>query len=144
LWPKRKTRPCAFEARDETVLSTFCARGAEGFALDRTAAGEKGHRISDLATFLEDACEGGLTAGARASFGDIEQRARTLSIAGHALLIECSDSDVARELARDRRTKRLRTVIGDATLIVVPSESEAAFRRALRELGYPLLAGRDR
>ena len=58
-----------FEPRDETFLSTFCARGAGGFALDRTAgsaAVEKGHRVADLVGFLEDACEGGLTAGARA------------------------------------------------------------------------------
>jgi len=96
---------------------------------------EKGHRISDLAGFLEDGCEGGLTGGARAFFDDMEQRARTLPIAGHVLLIECSDSHFARELARDKRTKRLCTVIGDAALIVVPSESEAAFRRALREMG---------
>jgi hypothetical protein len=44
-------------------------------------------------------------------------------------------------LARDKRTKRLCTVNDDGSLIVVPSESEAAFRRALREMGYPLLAG---
>jgi DNA-binding transcriptional ArsR family regulator len=84
-----------FEPRDETFLSTFCRRGAEGFALDRTAvaaAVEKGHRIADLAGFLE-------------------------------------------------RTKRLCTVNGDGSLIVVPSESEAAFRQAVREMGYPLLAG---
>ena len=136
-----------FEPRDETFLSTFCTRGAEGFALDRTAvaaAVEKGHRIADLAGFLEDACEGGLPAGARAFFDDMEHRATMLSITGHALLIECADSEVGRELARDKRTKRLCTVTGDGSVIVVPSESEAAFRRAVREMGYPLLAGGDR
>lgn len=136
-----------FDARDETFLSTFCARGAEGFALDRTAAAaavEKGHRISDLARFLEDACEGGLTAGARAFFDDMERRATMLSITGHALLIECSDSEVGRELARDKRTKGLCFMTADGSAIVVPSESEAAFRRVVREMGYPLLAGRDR
>jgi hypothetical protein len=136
-----------FEPRDETFLSTFCRHGAEGFALDRTAvaaAVEKGHRIADLAGFLEQACEGGLTPGARAFFDDMEHRATVLSITGHALLIECSDLEVGRELARDKRTKRLCTVVGDGSLIVVPSESEAAFRRAVREMGYPPLAGRDR
>jgi hypothetical protein len=136
-----------FEPRDETFLSTFCRRGAEGFALDRTAvaaAVEKGHRIADLAGFLEQACEGGLTPGARAFFDDMEHRATVLSITGHALLIECSDLEVGRELARDKRTKRLCTVNGDGSLIVVPSESEATFRRAVREMGYPPLAGRDR
>jgi hypothetical protein len=136
-----------FEPRDEAFLSTFCTRGAEGFGLDRTAvaaAAEKGHRIADLAGFLEDACEGGLTAGARAFFDDMEHRATMLSITGHALLIECTDSEAGRELASDRRTKRLCTVTGDGSVIVVPSESEAAFRRAVREMGYPLLAGGDR
>jgi hypothetical protein len=136
-----------FEPRDETILSTFWTRGAEGFALDRTAvaaAVEKGHRVADLAGFLEDACEGGLTAGVRAFFDDMEYRATMLAITGHALLIECSDPEVGRELARDKRTKRLCTVTADGSLIVVPSESEAAFRRVVREMGYPLLAGRDR
>jgi hypothetical protein len=136
-----------FEPRDEAFFSTFCPRGAEGFVLDRTAiaaAVERGHRLADLTGLLEDACEGGLTPGARAFFDDMERRATVLSITGHALLIECSDSEVGRELTRDKRTKRLCTVNGDGSLIVVPSESEAAFRRALREMGYRLLAGRDR
>lgn len=135
-----------FEPRDETFLSTFCRRGAEGSALDCTAvaaAVEKGHRIADLAGFLEQACEGGLTPGARAFFDDMEHRATVLSITGHALLIECSAPEVGRELGRDKRTKRLCTVNGDGSLIVVPSESEAAFRRAVREMGYPPVAGRD-
>jgi hypothetical protein len=71
-------------------------------------------------------------------------RAAMLSITSHALLIECADSEVGHELARDRRTKRLCAVTADGSLIVVPSESEAAFRRAVREMGYPLLAGGDR
>jgi hypothetical protein len=136
-----------FEPRDETFLSTFCARGAGGFVLDRTAvaaAVEKGHHIADLVGFLEDACEGGLTAGARAFFDDMEHRATMLAIAAHALLIECADAEVGRELARDKRARRLCTVTADGSLIVVPSESEAAFRRVVREMGYPLLAGRDR
>jgi hypothetical protein len=134
-------------SRDEILLSTFCARAAEGFGLDRAAvaaAAEKGHRISDLTGFLEGACEGGLPAGARAFFDDMEDRSAMLSITGHALLIECADSEVGRELASDKRTKRLCNVTGDGSVIVVPSESEAAFRRAVREMGYPLLAGDDR
>jgi hypothetical protein len=76
-----------FEPRDETFLSTFCAQGTEGFGLDRTAvaaAAEKGHGISDFAAFLEDACEGGLPAGARAFFDDMEDRTAMLSITGHS------------------------------------------------------------
>jgi hypothetical protein len=83
-------------------------------------------------------------AGARAFFEDMERRATTLLITGAALLIECSDAEFGRELARDKRTNRLCSVTGDGSRIVVPSESEAAFRRAVREMGYPLIAGRDR
>ena len=136
-----------FDARDEAFLSTFCRRGAGGFALEPTlvvTAVEKGHRLGDLAGFLEDACEGGLPAGARAFFEDMAHRAAMLSITSHALLIECADLEVGRELARDKRTRRLCTVTADGSVIVVPSESEAAFRRAVREMGYPLLAGGDR
>jgi len=82
--------------------------------------------------------------GGQPAGSDMEHRATVLSINGHALLIECCDLEVGRELARDQRTKRLCTVNGDGSLIVVPSESEAAFRRAVREMGYPLLAGGDR
>lgn len=135
------------DPRDEAFLSTFCRRGAEGFALEPAsvaAAVEKGHRLADLVAFLEDACEGGLPAGASAFFEDMAHRAAMLSITSHALVIECADSDVGHELARDRRTRRLCTVIADGSVIVVPSESEAAFRRAVREMGYPWLVGGDR
>jgi hypothetical protein len=136
-----------FEPRAEAFLSTFCARGGEGFALDRrtiAAALEKGHRVEVLARFLEDGCEGGLPSSVRAFFDDIAHRAAMLSIRGHALLIECIDPAVSRELARNRQTKRLCTLTGEGAVVVVPSESEAAFRRAVREMGYPLIAGGER
>ena len=79
--------------------------------------------------------------GARAFFDAMEDRAEMLSITGHVLLIECADSEVGRELARDKRTKRLCTVTAAGSVIVVPSESEAAFRRAVRAMGHSLLAG---
>jgi hypothetical protein len=135
-----------FNPQDEAFLSTFCRHGAGGFAFERTsvaAAVEKGHRIGDLADFLDDACEEGLPAGARAFFDDMAHRAVMLSITGHALLIECADPAIGRELARDKGTKRMCVVTADGSVIVVPSESEAAFRRAVREMGYPLLAGAD-
>jgi hypothetical protein len=66
-----------------------------------------------------------------------------LSTTGHALLIECSDSELGSELAREKRTTRLCTVTGGGSVVVGPSESEAAFTRAVREMGYSLLGGRD-
>jgi hypothetical protein len=48
-----------FDPRDEALCSMFCVRRGEDFALDRDAALaaiEKGHRASDLARFVEEAC----------------------------------------------------------------------------------------
>jgi hypothetical protein len=63
-----------------------------------------------------------------------------LSVAGHALLIECADPDLASRLGRDKKTRHLCTV-ADSGTIIVPAESEAAFRRAVQALGYPVLSG---
>jgi hypothetical protein len=63
-----------------------------------------------------------------------------LSVAGHALLIECADPDIASRLVRDRKTRHLCTVAENGS-IIVPAESEVAFRRAVQALGYPLLSG---
>jgi len=131
-----------FDPGDETFLSTFCVRRGEGFALDRAsalAAIEKGHRASDLARFLEEACPDALPDGAQAFLEDLARRAATLSVAGHALLIECTDPDLASRLGHGTKTKHLCTVVDNRT-IVVPAESEAAFRRAVNALGYPVLS----
>lgn len=56
------------------------------------------------------------------------------SLARH---VEYRDPALAALLAKDRRTARYCTAAGDWHL-VVPTSSEAAFRRALRDLGYRL------
>ena len=60
-----------------------------------------------------------------------------LSVAGHAILIECADETAAVRIANDAKTKRLCLLAGPRTL-VVPAQSEPAFRRAVRDLGYPI------
>ena len=55
-------------------------------------------------------------------------------------MVECADPDVASRLAQDKKTKRLCTIASDRHL-VVPAGSEAAFGRAVRAMGYPLLSG---
>jgi hypothetical protein len=131
-----------FDPGDETFLSTFCVRRGDGFALDRAttlAAVEKGHRVSDLGRFLEEASGEALPDTVRAFLEDLARRAATLSVVGHALLIECADPDVASRLGRDTKTKHLCCLMNSET-IVVPAESEAAFRRAVKDFGYPVLA----
>ena len=137
-----------FDPGDNTFLSTFCVRRGEGFVLDRAtalAAIEKGHRASDLAQFLEEACGEALPDSARAFLEDLARRAATLSVVGHALLIECADPELASLLGKGAKTKHLCTLVDNGT-IMVPAESEAAFRRAVKAIGYPVLAranGRD-
>lgn len=131
-----------FSPGDEVFLSTFCARRGEGFALDRAtalAAVGKGHHASELTHFLEDACGDVLPDAARVFLEDLERRATMLAVAGHALLIECADPTLASRLARGTKTKPLCTLTESGT-IVVPAESEAAFRRAVQALGYPVLS----
>jgi len=92
-----------------------------------------------LARFVEEACSGALPDGAQAFLEDLARRAATLSVAGHALLIECADPDLVFRLGHGTKTKQLPTAVDNRT-IVVPAESEAAFRRAVKALGYPVLS----
>ena len=52
-----------------------------------------------------------------------------------ALLVECADADIAARLATDARTAKLCLRAGERHL-VVRTKSEAAFRKAIRTLGY--------
>jgi hypothetical protein len=134
----------AFSPAEEALLSTFCARRGDGFAFDRAtalAAIDKGHEARELSRFVEDACDGDVPDAVRAFLDDLERRATMLAVTGHALLVACADPAVATRLARDGKTKHLCTLAGSST-VVVPAESEADFRRAVRALGYPLLSRR--
>jgi hypothetical protein len=66
---------------------------------------------------------------------DVGRRSGALTERGTALLIDCADRALAVLLARDRRTRGHCMLAGERTL-AVPAASEAAFRRAARELGY--------
>ncbi|MBU0495073.1 MAG: hypothetical protein KKB13_24775, partial [Chloroflexi bacterium] len=70
-------------------------------------------------------------------FQDVAERAARLADRGPALLIEAEDTVLAQLIANDGRLRSLCLLAGDRYL-VVPAESESAFRRALRELGYGL------
>jgi hypothetical protein len=129
-----------FEAGDEAFLSAFCPRRSDAvFSLDRQAALtaiEKGHQVAELRSFLEQAA-GNLPDTARAFLDDLAMRAGMLSFRGHAFVFHCADEAVAVRIANDTRTKPLCSLAGQRT-IVVPAQSEAAFRRAVFDLGYPI------
>jgi hypothetical protein len=66
---------------------------------------------------------------------DAEKRSALVADRGAARLLECADEFQARLLATDPRTKGLCLRAGERH-IVVPARKEAAFRRALLDVGY--------
>ena len=74
---------------------------------------------------------------------DLEERAGQLRDGGTARLIACGDPALATLVANHARTRRLCLLAGERH-IVVPAASERAFRRAVRELGYPFPSSEQR
>ena len=66
---------------------------------------------------------------------NVERGARALRARGPALSIECADEDVAARIAGGERAARLCMRAGKKHP-AVPAKSEAAFRKAVRDLGF--------
>jgi hypothetical protein len=103
------------------------------------AALEAGGSLTELAEFLTASSVSPLPERAVQLFRDIEERAERIQDNGAARLILCGDPALATLVANHVRTRRLCMLAGERHL-VVPVASERAFRRALRELGYPIPA----
>ncbi len=101
------------------------------------AALEVGGSLTELAEFLTTRSGAPLPEPAVQLLRDIEQRAERIQDNGAARLILCGDPALATLVANHVRTRRLCMLAGERHL-VVPVASERAFRRALRELGYPI------
>jgi Helicase conserved C-terminal domain len=95
--------------------------------------------LGDLSEFLAARSITPIPASVRELFADLHARAGRVRDGGEARLIECADAALATLVANDVRTRRLCLLAGERHL-VVPARSERAFRRAVREIGYPLLA----
>jgi hypothetical protein len=61
---------------------------------------------------------------------------------GWGLLIEAQDATLAQCIANDSRTRSLCMLAGERHL-VVPTQHESAFRRALHEMGYGISGAKD-
>jgi hypothetical protein len=70
---------------------------------------------------------------------DVGKRSTQVCDRGLARLIECTDAALAALIANDTRTRKHCMRAGECHL-VVPANSEAAFRRCLHEVGYLLAA----
>lgn len=68
---------------------------------------------------------------------DVADRSVKVHDRGLARLVECADPTLAALIANDSRTRKSCMRAGERHL-VVPASSEAAFRRALRDVGYLL------
>jgi hypothetical protein len=96
---------------------------------------EQGHSVVDLKEFLASRSANDLPATVLRFLDDLAGRAARLHDRGTAHLIECADHPLAVLITHDSRTRPFCFLAGDRHL-VVPIESEAQFRRALRQVGY--------
>jgi hypothetical protein len=128
-----------FLERIATPSSDFVWRIERGKLIE---AAERGYAVSDAVDFLQAKSEAALPDNVAIFFQEVAERASSLVARGPALLIEAKDAAMAQLIARDSRMRSLCMVAGERHL-VVPAEAESAFRRALHELGYGVLAAKS-
>ena len=129
----------ALTAAEALLLETYATAESDGlWRLDHAStvrAVEDGHEVAELRAFLTSRDDQDLPETVEGFLRTTELRARALKQRGNALLIECADADTAALIAADRRTAKLCLRAGERNL-VVPAESEHAFRNAIHALGY--------
>ena len=126
-------------AEERHMLETFADAESDGvWRLAREKillAIEGGHRVEDLRDFLAARDEQPLPELVEGFLQSVQHSAHALKPMGMAMLIECVDETVALRLVEDKRTSKLCMRSGKKH-IVVPNKAAAAFRKAVRELGY--------
>lgn len=140
LYPDLRVCAGAPLAADERfLLETYANREGEGvwrLAHDKTlAAFESGHDADALRAFLEERDDQPMPETVDGFLRNAQRGARALSPQGAALLIECADEEIAARISSDKRLARLCLRAG-AKHLAVPAKSEAAFRRAVRQIGF--------
>lgn len=131
----------AIEPGDCLALDTYAVRvSARVWQLQAgklLAAIEAGRPVSEMREFLAARSVDPLPDTVERLFEDVADRVVRLHDRGLARLVECSDPALAALIANDIRTRKLCLQAGDRHL-VVPAAAEAAFRRAIRDVGYLL------
>ena len=134
----------ALSADERLMLETFAEAEAEGvwrLARDKTlAAFESGHDADGLRAFLAARDDQPLPERVEGFLRTVERGAGALRARGTALLIECADEDTAVRIAGDERLAKLCLRAGKKHL-VVQTRAEAAFRKAVRDLGLGIRSG---
>ena len=133
------------EQSDRLALDAYATRVSESiWALESgklLAAIEAGKQLEEIREFLVARSGEALPETVVHLLDDTATRTTMFRDVGLARLIECADSSLAAMIANDSRARKHCTRAGDKHL-VVPAASETAFRRALRESGFILLAAR--
>ena len=124
---------------ERLILETIAEPEAEGvWHLDYDKvlkALENGRDVSEFRDFLAARDDQPLPEAVEGSFRNVSRGARALAIGGSALLIECADEETAARVAGDRTSSKFCMRAGKTRLVVRTSQ-EAAFRKAVRGLGY--------
>lgn len=100
---------------------------------------EEGHKIEQIQTFLAAKSGTELPDNVVVFLNDVAIRASQLQDLGTGRIIKASDPALAKLIVSDTRLAKLCILAGEDH-VVVPTASEAAFRRELRRLGYGLQA----
>jgi len=107
------------------------------------AAVEEGRSAGEIREFLAARNDGPIPDTVARLLDHVADRCSKVHDRGLARLVECADPALAALIANDSRTRKHCMRAGERHL-VVPSSSEAAFKRALREAGYLLAMGEVR
>ncbi|MEJ2149974.1 MAG: helicase-associated domain-containing protein [Chloroflexota bacterium] len=126
---------------DTLILEQFAEQTSDAvWRIDQARlleAVEQGHAIDRMEDFLRARSDGEIPDNVQVFFREAADRASRLADLGAARLIEAHDAALAQLIANDGTLRSLCLLAGEKH-IVVPEENEAAFRRALHDLGYGL------
>jgi len=137
----------ALQPGDRLALDAYAVRVSDLVwrltATKLLAATEEGRSVGEIREFLAARSAAPLPDTVERLLEDVADRCARVRDRGLARLIECAEPALAALIANDTRTRTHCMRAGERHL-VVPASSEAAFRRALRELGYLLASGEAR
>jgi hypothetical protein len=129
----------SFPKGDALLLDSYATRISERVwkleAAKLLAAVEEGRSVAELQTFLEARSETELPGTVTKLLTDYRNRSERLQELGMATLIACSDPHLLELIVHDPRTKRYCYPAGERHFVILP-DSDGAFRKALRQLGY--------
>ena len=132
------------EPGDRLALDAYAVRTADLVwqleAGQLLAAIEAGRSVDEIREFLSARSGAPLPDTVVRLLADVAERCARVHDRGLARLVECAEPALAALIANDTRTRKHCMRTGERHL-VVPVSSEAAFRRALRDVGYLLASG---